>query len=431
MAKSAMDSIMERALKVASDYWARSRLDANKQKVVVTRHNIRASFVESTNRYFQREGKVNPLTTQDYNDIASEALRGLKDGINRSRVSHLREEQSNSNRIEFEQSKGARLPFRTMKTRGQNKLKSLLKVDALDAELIRDIDLGAQRLHRDTTVGLVRLAKILDEVQNDEWFRANKFSTVEAFKDIYDKYGDLLADIEINRDARKRADQAKYKGTVHIDVARKGKNYAGSQENDWKILKPKLEEAVASFIAELEIQEVPGSMSIREEVQHDAEAMVMNTILSAGGTKGKKKTPTKARKRKGDALGKNTTKSKTPAAKNAKVARERTSGSEFSIAAMLGALNQRINEKVKDNMGDPRLNNRTGRFASSVRITDVVKTPQGFPSIGYTYEKNPYQTFEIGYAQGSQDRDPRRLIEVSIRELAAEMAIGRLYTRRV
>ena len=58
-------------------------------------------------------------------------------------------------------------------------------------------------------------------------------------------------------------------------------------------------------------------------------------------------------------------------------------------------------------------------------------TPQGFPSIGYTYEKNPYQTFEIGYSQGSQERDPRRLIEVSIREIAAEMAIGRLYTRRV
>ena len=35
----------------------------------------------------------------------------------------------------------------------------------------------------------------------------------------------------------------------------------------------------------------------------------------------------------------------------------------------------------------PRLENRTGRFASSVRVTDVATTAQGFPSIGYTYQK--------------------------------------------
>ena len=82
-------------------------------------------------------------------------------------------------------------------------------------------------------------------------------------------------------------------------------------------------------------------------------------------------------------------------------------------------------------MKDPRLVNRTGRFAESARITDMVQTPQGFPSIGYTYMKYPYQTFEQGYAQGSPDRDPRRLIDFSIREIAAKHAIGRFYTRRV
>ena len=82
-------------------------------------------------------------------------------------------------------------------------------------------------------------------------------------------------------------------------------------------------------------------------------------------------------------------------------------------------------------MGAPALVNRTGRFASSVRVTDVAITPKGFPSIGYTYQLGPYQTFEPGYAQGSTDRDPRTLIDKSIREIAASMAIGRFYTRRV
>lgn len=430
MAKSAMDAVMEKALKVASDYWARSRLDANKQKVVVTRHNIRASFVESTNRYFERETTVNPLTDQDYNEIASAALRGLKAGIEASKKCHLRKEQSNSNRIEFEQDRGVRLPFRRMKEYGQKKLKEKLRVETLDKDLIRDIDLGAQRLHRDTTVGLVRLAKVLDQVQNDEWFRSNGYSTTEAFKDIYDKYGDLLAKIEINPKAKARVDQAKYKGTVEIDVARKGKNFAGSQANDWAILKPKLEESVSKWLSTLDIEEIPGSMSLREEIQNNAEANITDTLLSVKGAKGKRKKKAKPRNRKGDARGRNTTKSKTPSNKKARTAKKGIT-SDYSMVALIGALNQRINQTVEKNMGAPRLTNRTGRFASSVRITDVVKTPKGFPSIGYTYMKSPYQTFEKGYAKGSQDLDPRGLIEVSIRELAAEMALGRLYTRRV
>jgi hypothetical protein len=60
-----------------------------------------------------------------------------------------------------------------------------------------------------------------------------------------------------------------------------------------------------------------------------------------------------------------------------------------------------------------------------------VQTPQGFPSVGYTYALYPYQTFEPGYVQGSAERDPRKLIDASIREIATNLAIGRFYTRRV
>jgi hypothetical protein len=105
--------------------------------------------------------------------------------------------------------------------------------------------------------------------------------------------------------------------------------------------------------------------------------------------------------------------------------------SMFSNEHILGMLNARINEKVASNMESPALNLRSGAFAASVRITDINRTRKGFPSIGYTYDKFPYQTFEPGYAQGSVERDPRRLIDRSIRELAVELAMGRFYTRRV
>ena len=102
-----------------------------------------------------------------------------------------------------------------------------------------------------------------------------------------------------------------------------------------------------------------------------------------------------------------------------------------SLISIIGLINETLPDVVAKNMKSPRLVNRTGRFADSVRATDAIKTPRGFPSIGYTYQKSPYQTFEIGYAQGSTERDPRRLIDASIREIAAKFAIGRFYTRRI
>lgn len=105
--------------------------------------------------------------------------------------------------------------------------------------------------------------------------------------------------------------------------------------------------------------------------------------------------------------------------------------SNVSLIRLIGVLNQQLPEQVIQNMESPRLNYRTGRFASSVRVTDITQTAKGFPSIGYTYRKYPYQTFEPGYAQGDVNRDPRKLIDLSIREIAAQFAIGRFYTRRV
>ena len=98
---------------------------------------------------------------------------------------------------------------------------------------------------------------------------------------------------------------------------------------------------------------------------------------------------------------------------------------------MLGILNAQLPDTVRKNMGPPRLTNRTGRFASSVKVTDIQETAQGFPSIDYTYQRNPYETFEQGNARGSQDFDPRSLIDFSIREIATQFAMGRFYTRRV
>ena len=112
---------------------------------------------------------------------------------------------------------------------------------------------------------------------------------------------------------------------------------------------------------------------------------------------------------------------------------QKATSSSYSIAAIMGNMNAKLPGKVAENMGSPALEKRTGRFAASTRVTEVAKTPQGYPSVGYSYQKDPYSVFETtsGSRFADAHRDPRVIIDKSIREIAAEMAIGRLYTRRV
>lgn len=105
-----------------------------------------------------------------------------------------------------------------------------------------------------------------------------------------------------------------------------------------------------------------------------------------------------------------------------------------SPLGLLMLLNKKLPQKIQQKMGLPGLVNRTGRFASSVQAVNVTDDSQGIPSIAYTYQKNPYQIFETSTGQrpwSTLERDPRTLIDESIRELAAEMALGRFTTRRV
>jgi hypothetical protein len=107
------------------------------------------------------------------------------------------------------------------------------------------------------------------------------------------------------------------------------------------------------------------------------------------------------------------------------------SAASFQPLAMIGLINKELPSVVEGNMGRPRLESQTGTLAASTEVTDIISTPQGFPSIGYTYQTNPYQTFEPGGEQGSNDYDPRTLIDQSLRAIAAKFAMGRFYTRRV
>jgi len=121
--------------------------------------------------------------------------------------------------------------------------------------------------------------------------------------------------------------------------------------------------------------------------------------------------------------------SKKPKAISRRVAPKTT----IDVKFLIGIFNQELPNTIANNMGDPRLNFQTGRFSRSVTVLDIAQTRQGFPSVGYTYQKNPYQVFEnsSGSRFSGTERDPRALVDTSIREIAAKYGIGRLYTRRL
>jgi len=108
-----------------------------------------------------------------------------------------------------------------------------------------------------------------------------------------------------------------------------------------------------------------------------------------------------------------------------------TKGNFYSLASLQQLINDSLQNVISANMGSgsssSTLNYQTGRFAASVNVERMSQSREGMITAFYSYMKNPYQTFEPGYAQGSpKTRDPKLLIAKSIREIAATKVGNRL-----
>lgn len=222
--------------------------------------------------------------------------------------------------------------------------------------------------------------------------------------------------------------RANYFSVVSFQVGSENTGVDAQSEKEVKAIWQK-------FISEYltpNLMNMEGSSTLKEKL----ETVLINKIAPKSSknlkvrVKGNSKAQTKTKGKSSEKGAKESSNVAVRKAGRAKKSRVKK-GVASSPLYIIGIINQQLPRTVAKNMGDPRLNYRTGRFASSVQVTDIATTAKGFPSIGYTYDKFPYQTFEPGYRQGSIDRDPRKLIDASIREIAAQFAIGRFYTRRV
>lgn len=254
-----------------------------------------------------------------------------------------------------------------------------------------------------------------------------------------------LFDIVVNWDQIVTKDGAVRAGAGIVVSARSSKENRGRASIEKKEFNILLD-AMDAIAQDIDWTEIQGSSNLREKMQKTAVTSFTDGLAALGAkvtldpkiSKAKTKTKNKVTDTSKASRGKKATpyKKSRGAAAGALLAPRgapRRKRSNVNVTAILGVLNDQLPRVVAKNMGSPALNFRTGRFSSSVRAVDIAITAKGHPSIGYTYQRDPYEVFEAssGSRFSSPERDPRKLIDFSIREIAASQAITRLYTRRV
>jgi hypothetical protein len=172
-----------------------------------------------------------------------------------------------------------------------------------------------------------------------------------------------------------------------------------------------------------------GSDSYREFI----EKSLGDAVVKAGGTS----TIKGAKKSSSSASSKTRVKTKSSSARLGAikaVPRVKIKSSAFDLT-LIALINSKLPPAIRANMGrNGALVNRSGNLSESAQIVNVQQTAKGFPSLGYTYQRNPYDVFDTALGRApwnTPGRDPKKLIEKSIRDVAKNMAIDRFYLRRV
>lgn len=436
MSKQFVDKLLKELLTKVNGGEFRKKVDALPQVVTVTKANLAEGIKEG---YYKTLGdSAFPLTEEDFQKAAGMGMKALIVHLARERtLSRLKTNKDEGTKIVFSQPRGVTSPFTAMKKGAINELSNILKIKGIgkiSKEESTSIMSGVERLHQGkTTVGAAQLAGVMKMLNASRSMKIKEFVVSEQAKELTDLYKQIDGTYKVVRSKNGYTIKEAHEVAILVDAS--SKNYAGSEDYDWAKIKPILEKSLRNWANKQDWPNHKGSKTPTEKLVDDVEYAVISQLQKVKRAKVSKKVTkpsSKARKSQATKIAGTTIGTKTVRKRksNAKIARHKTQSTSFSQVKLYAALNSKINAVVAKNMELPGLQYQSGRFASGVRITDVGKTPQGFPSVGYTYQLYPYQTFEPAFRQGSIDRDPRKLIDRSIREIAAQMVTGRLYTRR-
>ena len=301
----------------------------------------------------------------------------------------------------------------------------------------------------DTSVPVVGITERLKEL-----YKNPKLAKVAAENTQYNTAMDdflMGLDLEFKIDQDKISNIVKNQKEIDIkmslgDVTTGSLQQKEMDHADAQNVRKVLRKIAADLLSNNSDPDYQSSSSFKEDYQRTVPGIVVDKLIKKDGTpdmrfKANKaliqKSKRKQRKRsntntnfslKGSSK-KRTLKAPTIAAsalrvKSSKKAKEGTT----SPVALKELIQAQLAERLLNNMQAPALRNRTGRFRRSAQVENVIVGPKGGTEVQYSYMKMPYQTFEPGYAQGSTDRDPRRLIGGTIREIATELT-GKKFIR--
>lgn len=460
MAKKDLDAKMKELQKDINDKYARGLVDSFNQLVTMQVDNIVSSWQEGYKAFLEKH-KDKPFPSGedwDWEAGVKAVWQEIQDEVSKLTGHLIVEEgsdyfvfsQKENEKRTFDLIKGYSIKFiqgnlKDYKLTGAKEEAELAGAPASDiAKFAGKSDIGVIKTQQvrahtgKTTVGAARLVLTLKWMSKTRYFK--QFLKSKSAKTLEDKYGDILYTFE-SSGTKTRGLKLKIQEDIRLEIVADSKNWSGSATNDWggkNGIKKNLDKYLLEWIKSENPEDWKGSDSIVENALNAVEYEMYSKLSNKGkrrttGPKPKnssRKKTTVQNKAKGKSKKTAGTAPRTNLKGKAKAStKTRTDNTPITLFALLNA---RISKQVAGNMGDPRLNYRTGRFASSVRVTDVTKTPKGFLSVGYTYEKDPYQVFESssGTRFSSVDRDPRAIIDFSIREIAASLVESRLYTRR-
>lgn len=437
---------------IAREY-KRGALDKFSTKVKMTAEGFAQGFKEGYNSLQgKKEDWTNLDDTKVFKEAGEKAVEAVAKWAQNPRSRGVITEYIKNKVVCYRASRDIKVSYRLAKNAGvahiqlsllkmgKRKLAGANKEKGISARG-SEVGLVKSAIHRAhqgaTTVGAAQLSAGLRFLEQTRAFAG--FATSEAASDIADIIQDIKATFETSgtkSGSKASVVSIKENVDVGIEVLPRSLNPRGAEDFDFNNLLPEIEKAIKRYVEKEGLEILPGSQTIIENAVNAALFQTVTTLTKSKNVKEKgKKVKHKGRKRKNvsvkEAYAARKMQKSTKRGKAARNVRQTVSSSPLRL---IGLINKKLPDTVRKNMNAPALQNRTGRFAESVKLTEVVETPKGFPSFGYTYQRNPYQRFEIGTGEppwATPERDPRKLIELSIREIASQFAIGRFYTRRV
>tara|TARA_R110001599_G_scaffold61230_2_gene169997 strand:+ start:2370 stop:3770 length:1401 start_codon:yes stop_codon:yes gene_type:complete len=466
MAVRDSEKLLENLLNYVNGKNVRNQIDNFQEIVTLEKSNLVECWKDGYN-VLKKKHKNKDLDsgeTWDWNKGVDQAWPLIQASLETFRSITVNSRLSNNNTIVFTSSKNNKRVYDTIKNPSvkfiEENLKRKLTVaqDEIDANPGKFLDNKGKanyqaaaaasdvgliksstvRLHRQgSTVGAGQYITAMKWIEKTKFFK--NFLTSDEYKTLQDKYGPLKLNY-VASGTKKRGLIISPNEDIQIDISTVREN-SKKEKTDWKKIKPDLVKAIKDWALKSEIAGKKGSKSI---IENTVTAITLNVATSFESKKNLKvdlvSKNRKTRKKSKASI----TKKSNFSPKSKSVAKVRLTGapqrskttrgvSSYPLQ-LIALLNRDLPNRIRNNMTEPSLVNRTGRFSESVKVTDIIKTPRGYPSIGYTYQRDPYEVFEMGNGDprwATRSRDPRKLIDRSIREVASQYALGRFYTRRV